>query len=209
MDDVTGFKTDSGQISDLIELFGQFGVSDTFKFGQIVGPNGQNTLLFEDQYQAWLTPRQPKPPRIQANIKQAAELQKRLDDTPGLTQTALARELGMDRTTLIRLLNLTWLSPAIKDYINRLGPDTLQCPLTKKHLRQLTTIQDSEIQTEKFSQLIESLKGDYSKNTKLPTFQILSTSSRALSLSKRSNFPGESGPTNRNMECLALGKHQE
>lgn len=155
MDDPTVFKTGSGQISDLIELYGRFVVLDTFNFGQIVGPNGQDSLLFEDQYHAWLAPRQPKPPRIQSYLKRATELRKRLDETPGLTQTALARELGMDRTTLIRLLNLTRLATAIKDHIMQQVNNTQNFRLTRKLLLPLTSMKDVEKQKEEFKKLIE------------------------------------------------------
>ncbi|OVE78149.1 hypothetical protein BVX98_01025 [bacterium F11] len=154
MDDPTVFKTGSGQISDLIELFGQFGVQDTFKFGQIVGPNGQDTLLFEDQYQAWLAPRLPKPPRIQAYLKQATELRNRLDSTPQLTQTTLAREMGISRFELIHRLNLLKLAPEIREFLMRLPPTTRECPITKKKLGPLTSIKDYERQKVAFEGLI-------------------------------------------------------
>lgn len=155
MDDVTGFKTDSGQISDLIELFGHFGVPDTFKFAQIVGPNGQDTLLFDDQYQAWLAPRLPKPPRIQSYLQLAAELRKRLDETPGLTQIALAKELGMSRFELIHNLNLLKLAPEIRRFIMDLPPTTKECPINKKKLGPLTSIKNHDEQKLEFKRLIK------------------------------------------------------
>jgi len=163
VDDPTVFKTGSGQISDLIESFGHFGVSDTFKFGQIVGPNGQDSLLFEDQYQAWLAPRLPRPPRIQFYLKLAADLRKRLDETPGLTQTALAGELGISRFELIHNLNLLRLAPEIRGFLMGLPPSTREHPITKKKLKRIASIKDHTRQKQEF----ESLIGDNCEDTNI------------------------------------------
>lgn len=148
-------------------LFNDFGLIFTFLFGEIVGPNGKDTILDEIDYNAWVAQRRPRPPAIQTDLLKAHAVKDRLSNTPGLNQTALARELGIDRTSLIRTLNLTRLAPAIQDYINQLEPDTRRCPLTKKHLRFVATIADPEAQKEQFKKLIDSLQATEWKYEKL------------------------------------------
>lgn len=57
-------------------------------------------------------------------LKKAYLLKERLESTPGLTRSALARETGMDPSQTTRLLNLTKLAPEIQSYIRGLPPTT-------------------------------------------------------------------------------------
>lgn len=170
MGDLTVFKAKKTKKTLLFASFPDFGLVFRFFFGEVLGPNGQHTLLNEDEFHTWLAQRQPKPPTIKLNLLEAQSLKERLSNTPGLTQTALAKELGIDRTSLIRNLNLMRLAPEIQDYIKRLEPSTRECPLTKKRLGHLATIADPEDQRNKFKQLIESLKANYPDYTRIHNF---------------------------------------
>ena len=69
---------------------------------------------------------------------EARQLKERLEKTPGLTKTALARELGISRFELIRRLNLLRLAPEIQAQIFAM-PSSLSChcPISKRTLRNI------------------------------------------------------------------------
>jgi len=54
-------------------------------------------MLSPEEAQAIRTRRSksPRPPRIQQDLLEARQLKERFEKTPGLTKTALARELGI------------------------------------------------------------------------------------------------------------------
>jgi len=67
----------------------------------------------------------PKSPPVQTFLKQALDWQAYLSERPGLTQSALAKDLGMNRVRVTQILNLLRLAPEIQRHI-------LELPLTTK-----------------------------------------------------------------------------
>ncbi len=86
-------------------------------------------------------------------LKQAYELGLRLDQTPGLTRTALANELGMNPTYLTRLLNLLNLAPEIQLHILSLSPSQTKGPITESRIKHLARITDPHLQLKEFEAL--------------------------------------------------------
>jgi hypothetical protein len=118
---------------------------DKAPFGQINGRNGRKRLLFPEEAARIKKARQPepKPPHVQILLHRAHELKKRLDSTPGLTQTALAEELGISRVRITQILNLLKLAPTIQGHILSMPPTPRQRGLiTERHLRQLHSLSD-------------------------------------------------------------------
>jgi len=101
----------------------------------------------------------PRLPKIQQDMLEARQLKDRLEKTPGLTNTALAAELGISRFELIRRLNLLRLVPEIQEQIFAMPP-SLACrwPISKRTLRDIAVIADAECQKRKFEGFIN---GDY------------------------------------------------
>ena len=142
---------------------------DPLNLNQIRGRNGQIFVVSDKSYEAWKAERKSiKPPQIQLDLQKANWLRDQLSISPN--QSELARRIGTDRSSMIRTLNLTRLTPAIKEYITQLEPGTGCCPLTKKRLRYLVSIADPEVQLEKFRQLIGSLQSSNISYTKIPAF---------------------------------------
>jgi hypothetical protein len=85
--------------------------------------------------------------------REARQIKECLDKTPGLTKTALARELGISRFELIRRLNLLRLAPEIQERIMALPPTSHRCPVSKRTLRPITAIHDFHLQQQRFQGL--------------------------------------------------------
>jgi len=98
--------------------------------------------------------RQPKPPRIQALLRQACGLQDRLNREPGLTRDALARETGMGPSRLTHLLNLLNLAPEIRERILALPPSVTLGSVTERRLRPIARLKDSAAQLLEFGRLL-------------------------------------------------------
>ena len=97
----------------------------------------------------------PRPPRIQQDLLEARQLKERLEKTPGLTKTALARELGISRFELIRRQNLLRLAPEIQEQILAMPPSlAYRGPISKRTLRNIAVIADAECQKREFKGLM-------------------------------------------------------
>jgi hypothetical protein len=98
--------------------------------------------------------RQPKPPRIQALLRQTRDLRVRLDREADLTREALASGLGMTPTRLTYILNLLNLAPDILERIMALPPVAGLGPITERQLRPLARIRDQAVQMAGFEDLL-------------------------------------------------------
>jgi len=163
-DGLSVFKTPDpllGGLFDRIEqikaLAPNIGLPDSFKFGIAVGPDGRRSLLAEDEFRAWQASRQPPPPAIQAHLREACQLKKRLERAPGLSKVALAAELGVSRFGLIQTLSLARLSPEIQRFIQALPPGMGEREvagiLSKEALWRLAAITDLEEQNREFKKV--------------------------------------------------------
>jgi len=129
-----------------------FCLIDDSEFGLVLGPNGKKRILFPEEAQIARDSRRraPHPPRIQRDLLEARHLKERLDNSPGLSKTALGRELGITRFEIIRRLNLLRLAPEIQERIMALPPTSHRCPISKRTLRPITAIHDFQLQQQKF-----------------------------------------------------------
>lgn len=109
--------------------------------------------------------KEARPPRIQVFLKQAHELKARLENDQGLTQTVLAKEIGISRFELSHNLNLLKLDPIIQKFIFALPPSKRAHPLTKRKLRKIAVIADLQKQKEEFCLLLTNLLGNEWKYT--------------------------------------------
>lgn len=130
---------------------------EDFSFGQVNGAKGVRLILTPTEVETvrsrqrrW---QEAKPPPIQIMLKQAYELGLRLDQTPGLTRTALANELAMNPSYLTRLLNLLNLAPEIQRYILSLPPNQTKGPITESRIKHLARIADPHLQLKEFEAL--------------------------------------------------------
>lgn len=148
-------RTFLGRFQPLSEEKGGICLIDESEFGLVTGPNGQKRMLFPDEAQIARENRRraPHPPRIQRDLLEARQLKERLDKTPSLTKTALARELGITRFEIIRRLNLLRLAPEIQERIMALPPTSHRCPVSKRTLRPITKITDIERQKYEFNRM--------------------------------------------------------
>ncbi len=95
------------------------------------------------------------PPTIQILLKQARELQARLDTDPFLKRGELAKKIGMNPSYLTRVLHLLNLAPVIQDYILHLPPSIHSGPITENRIRSLARNPDHIYQTREFKRLRE------------------------------------------------------
>jgi hypothetical protein len=137
-----------------------FYLIDESEFGLVLGPNGKKRILLPEDAQIARNNRRraPHPPRIQQDLLEARQLKERLEKTPSLTKTALARELGITRFEVIRRLNLLRLAPEIQERIMALPPTSHRCPISKRTLRHITVIPDIERQRQKFNNLLGGIQ---------------------------------------------------
>lgn len=117
---------------------------DEFACSFVVGAHGKKRLLFGQGLQDARKAREgrqraPKSPRIQELLRQAYTLRDRLVANPGLTRTALAKELGMTPSYLTRILRLLDLPQKFQDRILALPPMAGRAPLSERGLRQALT----------------------------------------------------------------------
>ena len=134
-----------------------FYLIDESSFEFVTGPNGKKIMLSPEEAPAIPNRRSksPRPPKIQQDLLEARQHKERLEKTPGLTKTALARELCITRFELIRRLNLLRLAPEIQDQIFAMPPSlSHQCPISKRTLRNIAVIPDAECQKREFEGLI-------------------------------------------------------
>lgn len=131
-------------------------LADETYFVHAIGPDGQRRLHFTDktdpiqnQQYAW-----PRLPYVQILLKQAFEFKKRLESSPGLTQTALAEELGMSRVQVTQILGLLRLAPQVQQYILRLSPSDTKGPIPKHFLMRLSGNPDHATQLKEFERLL-------------------------------------------------------
>lgn len=96
----------------------------------------------------------PQPPAVQILLKQAYEIQNRLETTPGLTRDAIAKQLGISPSYLTRILNLVKLAPGIQDYIQSMPPSTKQGPIHENSLKTLARNPDPKAQMSQFERLL-------------------------------------------------------
>ena len=132
-------------------------ILDVSDFGLVKLRNGKLQVLFPEEVKAILEHRHPipKPPAIQTLLKKAKEWSARLRATPGLTQTALAKELDISRVRVTQILNLLRLTPEIQRYVLSLPPTTrIRGQISEPQLRRLSKIQDHNDQWQKFQGLI-------------------------------------------------------
>jgi hypothetical protein len=112
-------------------------VLDVFSFGVANGTRGRKELLTEAQMEAYKTARQPRQeaPRIQVLLKMAYSFKERLEATPGLTQAALASEMGVSRVRVTQILNLLKLPGEIRQRILALSPGFYRGTMTENRFR--------------------------------------------------------------------------
>ncbi len=94
-----------------------------------------------------------RPPTIQVLLKQAHELQARLDSDPNLKRAELAKEIGVNPSYLTRVLHLLSLAPAIRDYILQMRPSIYPGPITENRIRFLARHPDHGYQIKEFDRL--------------------------------------------------------
>ena len=104
----------------------------------------------------WRVPQAPKPPRIQALLRQALEFKARLVADPRLTRDALAREIKIDPSQLTRRLRLAYLAPEIQRHILALPPSIHRGPITERRLRPIAKIPSLREQLERFQELLKN-----------------------------------------------------
>ena len=132
-------------------------LADETYFVHAIGPDGQRRIHFTDktdpiqnQQYAW-----PRPPYVQILLKQAFEFNKRLESSPGLTQTALAEELGMSRVQITQILGLLRLAPEIQKQILGFSSTDTKRPIPKHSLMRLSGNTDHRAQLKEFKRLLE------------------------------------------------------
>jgi len=156
----TGFEAAGGGLWLLIQELPDFGLADEVEFGEVCGPKGGKLLLAPEKAAALRSRqrryREPKPLRIQALLRQACDLQDRLNHHPGLTREALAREVGMDPSRLSRILGLLNLAPAIRERILALPPSVTRGTLTERRLRPVARLKDPVRQLIEFERLLSA-----------------------------------------------------
>lgn len=97
---------------------------------------------------------EPKPPHIQTLLKQAQELKTRLENTPGLTQRDLAKELGIHPSRVTQILNLLNLAPEIQKFILSLPESAVRSRLNERWLRFMAMMPDHKHQLDEFRKLV-------------------------------------------------------
>jgi len=93
------------------------------------------------------------PPTIQVLLKQARELQVRLDTDPFEKRGELAKKIGMNPSYLTRVLHLLNLAPEIQDYILQMRPSIYPGPITENRIRFLARNPDHQYQLKEFNRL--------------------------------------------------------
>jgi hypothetical protein len=135
-----------------------------FPFGITTVRKGQKEVLLSEELEArrraaW---KQPHPPAIQICLRRALECRQRLDSSPGLSQSALARELGVSRVRLTNLLHLLKLHPEVQRRILGMPATTARrSSLSEDRLRviALRTPRDSQLsEFERLSRLSKASK---------------------------------------------------
>ena len=99
--------------------------------------------------------KEPRVPMIPVLLRQAAEYQARLTNSPGLTRDALAKEVGLNPSYLTRILNLLKLAPKIQDYIRSMQPTVRIGRVTESHLKEIARIGDHGEQIRQFQGLLD------------------------------------------------------
>ncbi|MEW5826716.1 MAG: hypothetical protein AB1778_07775 [Candidatus Bipolaricaulota bacterium] len=132
---------------------------DEFEFDLAVVHRGRHQPLFgealeEARRKAQARIRQPRPPRIQALLRQGLGLKERLAADPGVDRDAMAREAKLDPSQLTGLLHLADLSPAIQAHILGLPPAVGRGLLTERRLRPIARISDHREQERLFKALL-------------------------------------------------------
>lgn len=148
----------------LRELFEQLSVlssaillTDEAPFGHANGPRGRKRLLPpEDAEIAQQRLRKNRPPRtlaIQRLLERAHQLKQHLDESPGLTRLALAKELGLDPSRVSQILNLLNLAPEIQAYIKDLPPTNQLESIGDRKWMRIARIRDQNLQIDEFKRL--------------------------------------------------------
>jgi hypothetical protein len=131
---------------------------DSADFGAVNVAKGRRQLLPPPEAQAARSQqrryREPRPPRIQAVLKDAIDFKARLAAIPGLTRDALAKEVGINPVQMTRLLRLADLAPEIKEYIQGLSPIHGMGLLTERRLRAVARLLEKADQLREFRRLL-------------------------------------------------------
>src|SRR3989338_7554578 len=130
---------------------------DEFYCSILKGAHGKHRLLFGNAL--WEACRKehekaPQPPQIQRIFQQAYDLKARLDSSPGLTQSSLARALGINRVRVTQILNLLRLAPEIQQQILALPPSSTRGPITECRIKHIARISDHQIQLNAYHKLL-------------------------------------------------------
>lgn len=134
---------------------GFFGLEDTLVIAKVNGPRGHKRLLFEHQIKHLLAKNQPTLPKIQALLQLAYQMKGRLDENPGTSQTALAKEMEISRVRVTQILNLLRLAPEIQQYIMAMPPTMAKRgAVTENRLRCLIGIHNRQLQVQEFRRLL-------------------------------------------------------
>lgn len=127
-----------------------------FSFGIATTRKGQKEVLLHEDLEARRRAgrKERRPPAIQVCLRRALECRRRLDSTPGLSQAALSRELGVSRVRLTNLLHLLKLHPEVQRRVLDLPPATARRSLlSEDRLRAVALRLDVNSQLKAFEAL--------------------------------------------------------
>ena len=145
------------QISDLNNNFYLY---DEAPFGQATGAKGRRRLLSPDAakstQQRLRSNQSPAPPAIQNLLKRAHLLKTHLAARPGITKSALAREMKLDPSRITQILSLLNLTREIQNYIQALPPTKHHSRIGDREWMRLARIQDHIHQLQEFEALLDT-----------------------------------------------------
>jgi hypothetical protein len=130
---------------------------DVSRLAFIVTRRGRKRIVTEEEAKAYYAahPRRlPRPPRIQALLKQALAWQAELAASPSLTQDALARRNQVSSPRMTKVLHLLALAPEIRQYVLAMPLSTKRGPVTERQLRRIAGLADLEAQLQEFQRLL-------------------------------------------------------
>lgn len=139
-----------------------------FSFGITTARKGQKEVLLHDELEARLQARrkEPRTPSVQTSLRRALEYRQRLDNAPGLSQAALARELGVSRVRLTNLLHLLKLNPEVQRRVLSLPKTTARrCLLSEERLRTIALRCSGGLQIGEFNKLLRAVSRAYAEKT--------------------------------------------
>ncbi len=151
-----------GSFVQISDLNNNLYLHDEAPFGQATEAKGRKRILSPEAANATqqrLRRYQPATPlAIQNLLKRAYLLKTRLAARPGITKSALAREMKLDPSRITQILSLLNLAPRIQDYIRNLSPTMHRDPIGDRQWMRLARTKDRRLQLRKFEQLLIQLR---------------------------------------------------